>query len=196
MGWLDLFPDDRTAMGAISLFSSAVSVVGGRNFLRRWVFDGGYVAWSVGYSVTVHRRALTETVLSKIVRLFSRLCIAPSKQTLTSRSTSQEYTWSTEYEPLRPFRPALAEGHDKLTYYLHSITRLSPTLATFHHRCTHASVQDGLREIDIVWDSSEEPPKSSMAEWWWGRLTEIPRARWGGEREREMVLGGEALKNE
>ncbi|CEQ42725.1 SPOSA6832_04572, partial [Sporobolomyces salmonicolor] len=131
--WLDLIPN-REGIDVIKLLSSAASIVGGPNFLRRWVFDGGLVTVALGYSVTVHREALTEEDLGRT-----------------------EWTWS-EHEPRRPARPGLKEGSDKLTYYLSAVERLSPDLALFRHTCSDPSVKSGLHQIDILWDTRTTAP--------------------------------------
>ncbi|GAA5907959.1 hypothetical protein JCM5296_000771 [Sporobolomyces johnsonii] len=132
-GWLDLIPK-REGIDVIKLLSSAASIVGGPNFLRRWVFDGGLVAVALGYSVTIHRDALTEEDLGRT-----------------------EWTWS-EHEPRRPARPGLKEGSEKLTYYLSAVERLSPDLALFRHTCSDPSVKSGLHQIDILWDTRASKP--------------------------------------
>ncbi|BGO89742.1 hypothetical protein NBRC10512_004396 [Rhodotorula toruloides] len=131
--WLDVFPG-IDAFRAIDILSSAASAVGGPNFLRRWIFDEGRVTWTVGHSITVHREALTPEDLTRI-----------------------EWTWS-EHPPRREPRRALAEGEEKLTYYLTSVERLSSDLTIFKHTCSHPSVQAGLREIDVMWDTRSESP--------------------------------------
>ena len=67
VGWLQLMPH-KNPVEAIGLLTQASEAVGGRNFLRRWVFDEGRVTWSVGYSVIVHREALTRDDLERTVR--------------------------------------------------------------------------------------------------------------------------------
>lgn len=157
--------------------------------MRRWIFDGGRVAWSVGYSVTVYKEAMTERMLGEVVSWPLSLRLSPpllarveqdafasyssirltlipiSNFSLTlSLLASQEHTWS-GFAPHRPSRPALLEGTQKLTYFLTSVEALSPGRTLFRHTCPHAEVRGGLREIDIVWDVSEEVEEKGEEGW-------------------------------
>lgn len=205
VGWLDLFPDSRSPLDAISLFAQAVNAVGGRNFLRRWIFDGGQVAWSVGYSVTVYKEALSERMLGEVVSRpffffpfsFSSARFVRMEDTLASTPAaqlqpyshfeplsnsvllpSQEHTWN-GFAPHRPSRPALLEGTQKLTYFLTSVEPLSPGRTLFRHSCPHAEMQGGLREIDIVWDVSEEVEEKG-GEGWFGWFLRKGKGHRGG----------------
>ncbi|GAA5996446.1 uncharacterized protein JCM10292_007612 [Rhodotorula paludigena] len=138
-GWLELIPG-IDGVAAIDLFRSTVNAVGGRNFLRRWVFDEGRVTWTVGHSIIVHRHALTPDALGRA-----------------------EWTWQ-GHPSRQPSRPSLQEGEEKLTYLLTDVERLSANVARLRHTCSHPSVQDGLREIDVLWDMRD--PQA----WWRARL--------------------------
>lgn len=92
-GWLDLIPG-VDGIEAVKLLGDASSAVGGPNFLRRWLFDGGLVVFTVGHSITFHREALSPEDIARI-----------------------EWTWEA-HEPRRPSRRGLREFEDKLTYYL------------------------------------------------------------------------------
>ncbi|KPV76019.1 glycosyltransferase family 31 protein [Rhodotorula graminis WP1] len=151
-GWLDLIPG-VDGIDAIKLLGQASSAVGGPNFLRRWLFDGGLVVFTVGHSITFHREALSPEDLSRI-----------------------EWTWEA-HEPRRPSRRGLREFDDKLTYYLSSVERLSPDVTLLRHTCAHPSVQAGLREIDVLWDVRKDEP--SWRERWlpsWTSPAPSPRA--------------------
>lgn len=129
--WLQLMPGVN-GLEAIGLLRSAASVLGGPNFLRRWVFDGGLIAWSAGYAVTIHRTALTAEELGQI-----------------------EWTWN-EHEPRKPARARRAEGIDKLTYYIAEVKELEPGMYLFRHTCHDPAARKVVGEIDIVWDAREE----------------------------------------
>ncbi|GAA6057799.1 hypothetical protein JCM3770_001046 [Rhodotorula araucariae] len=154
-GWLDLIPG-VDGLKAIQLFSDATSAIGGRNFLRRWVFDGGLVVFTAGHSITFHREATSPEDLSRV-----------------------EWTWQ-HHEPRRASRQGLHEFDDKLTYYLSAVERLSPEVALLRHTCSHPSVQGGLREIDVLWDLRANEP--SWRDRWlpgWNAARPSPRARAG-----------------
>ncbi|TKA54472.1 hypothetical protein B0A53_03165 [Rhodotorula sp. CCFEE 5036] len=135
--WLQLMPG-VPGLEAISLLSSAASVLGGPNFLRRWVFDGGLITWSAGYAVTIHRSALTAEELRQI-----------------------EWTWN-EHEPRKPARARRAEGIDKLTYYIAEVKELGPGMYLFRHTCNDPAARKVVREIDIVWDAREKESAASF----------------------------------
>lgn len=124
---------------AIGLLSAAASALGGPNFLRRWVFDGGVVAWSAGYAVTVHRSALTAEQLRQV-----------------------EWTWN-DHAPRKPARPRLVEGVDKLTYYLAEVREVEPRVHLFRHTCSDRAAVHAVREIDILWDARQEADGSASA---------------------------------
>ncbi|BGP38110.1 hypothetical protein JCM10450v2_002041 [Rhodotorula kratochvilovae] len=151
-GWLDLIPG-VDGLAAIQLLSAATSAVGGRNFLRRWVFDGGLVVFTAGHSITFHREALAPEDLARV-----------------------EWTWQ-HHEPRRASRRGLREFDDKLTYYLSAVERLSPEVTLLRHTCSHPSVQAGLREIDVLWDLRADQP--SWRDRWlpgWNAARPSPRA--------------------
>ncbi|KAL8292977.1 hypothetical protein RQP46_000671 [Phenoliferia psychrophenolica] len=135
VGWLDLLPN-TTGVDAVALFADGADAIGGRNMFRRWVFDGGKTVWTSGFSVMIHRDALTADDLDRV-----------------------EHSW-TGFEPRRKSRGARAEGEDKLTYWITAVERLTPTLTLFRHECRHPSVQNDLRRIDILWDAQGE------TSWW------------------------------
>lgn len=93
----------------------------------------------------------------------------------------QEHTWS-GFAPHRPSRPALVEGAQKLTYFLASVEPLSPGRTLFRHHCPHAEMQGGLREIDIVWDVSEEMEESRSKEGWFSWFLGKKKGHQGGRR--------------
>ncbi|KAL8291731.1 hypothetical protein RQP46_001989 [Phenoliferia psychrophenolica] len=134
-GWVNLLPD-TTGVDAVALFADGADAIGGRNMFRRWVFDGGKTVWTAGFSVMINRDALTEMDLERV-----------------------EQTWG-GFHPRREPRPDRIEGAGKLTYWIKSVERLSPTLTLFRHECDHPSVQNGLRQIDILWDTQGE------TSWW------------------------------
>lgn len=53
-------------MESVLLIAAAARVVGGRNLLKRHVFDDGKVAMSLGHSITLYEDALTEDDLTKL----------------------------------------------------------------------------------------------------------------------------------
>ncbi|TNY18111.1 glycosyltransferase-like protein [Rhodotorula diobovata] len=159
-GWLDLIPG-VDGIEAVKLLGDASSAVGGPNFLRRWLFDGGLVVFTVGHSITFHREALSPEDIARI-----------------------EWTWEA-HEPRRPSRRGLREFEDKLTYYLTSVERLSPEVTLLRHTCSHPSVRSGLREIDVLWDTRTEQP--SWRERWlpgWKAPSPSPRAGRAGGHSR------------
>jgi len=91
--WLSLVPD-RPGLSTIELFSRAASILGGPNFLRRFLFDSGSVEITLGYAVTLYRYALKEEDLG-----------------------AAEHTWEA-HDPYLPVRRKLEEGTEKLTYYI------------------------------------------------------------------------------
>ncbi|GAA6064008.1 hypothetical protein JCM10212_001403 [Sporobolomyces blumeae] len=138
--WLNLIPD-RTPLSSIKLFSRAASIVGGPNFLRRFLFDSGKVEVTLGYAVTLHREALRDEDLG-----------------------AAEWTW-TDHEPYSPARPKIDEGSGKLTYYISSIDRISPELAIFHHTCSHPSLSNSsLKTFSILYDT--RTPQSAHGSSW------------------------------
>lgn len=83
-----------------------------------------------------------------------------------------EHTWN-GFHPHQPSRPALEEGAQKLTYYLAEVQELSPGRTLFRHVSARAESQEGLREIDVVWDVSEVESEVQEGEggflgWLWG----------------------------
>jgi len=106
---------------------------------------------------------------------------------------SQEHTWS-GFAPHRPSRPALLEGTQKLTYYLTSVEPLSPSLTLFRHTCPHAEVQGGLREIDIVWDVSEEVEEKGEEGWFGWFLGKGHRGGRRGDGHLRMSGKGEKVR--
>ncbi|GAA5860597.1 hypothetical protein JCM3774_006219 [Rhodotorula dairenensis] len=150
--WLELIPG-VPGLDAIKLLTAAANAVGGPNLLRRWVFDNGAVTWSVGYAITVHRKALSADDLSRI-----------------------EWTWN-DHEPRKPSRRGLVEGIEKHTYYISEVRELSPGVHLFRHVNTHPSTRNGISEIDVIWDARTASASSfSMPSW---PTTWIP----GGRKE-------------
>ena len=127
-GWLDLFPN-KGAMDSMLLLSAAARVVGGRNLLKRWVFDGGRVAMSLGYSITLYKEPLAADDLGKL-----------------------EWTW-TEFEPIATPRPERVERTEKLSYFLTEVKHVGPNLALLRHTCEDASVANGTNVVDVLWDT-------------------------------------------
>ncbi|GAA5846535.1 hypothetical protein JCM3766R1_002522 [Sporobolomyces carnicolor] len=144
--WLDLIPD-RKPLSSITLFSRAASILGGTNFLRRFIFDSGSVEVVLGYAVTLYREPLKEPDLG-----------------------ATEHSWD-GHESYLPLRRRVEQGKEKLTYYISSIDRLSPDLAIFHHTCNSPTVSnDSLKTFSILYDvrSSNPTPaehKSSPHGW-------------------------------
>lgn len=129
VGWLELIPG-RMGIEVIGLLRKGASVVGGRNLLRRWVFDDGRVTWSVGYSIIIHRERLDEDGLIRM-----------------------EHTWP-GFQPRRPSRSARQEGLEKFTYYIKEVERLSERITRFRHVCEDVGVEP--RIIDVLWDEGRE----------------------------------------
>ena len=125
VGWLELIPG-RLGIEVIGLLRKGSEIVGGRNLLRRWVFDEGRVTWSVGYSIIVHRERLDPDGLERM-----------------------EHTWP-GFQPRRPSRSARQEGLEKFTYYIREVERLSEFVTRFRHVCEVEGVQPKV--IDILWD--------------------------------------------
>ncbi|GAA5877539.1 hypothetical protein JCM8547_000183 [Rhodosporidiobolus lusitaniae] len=161
-GWLSIFPGvDGTS--AIQLLAQAASVVGGPNFLRRWIFDDGAVTLTLGYAITVHRKKLDPEAVRAI-----------------------EWTWEA-HEPRRTSRPKLKEAEEKLTYYLTSVERLSPDVALLKHVCTSPIVQSSLREIEILWDvRAEQPSWSEQLFGKWGSASPSMKAAQARQEEDEQ----------
>lgn len=130
VGWLELIPG-RLGMEVIGLLARGADVVGGRNLLRRWVFDGGRVTWSVGYSIIIHRDRLDDDGLMRM-----------------------EHTWP-GFQPRRPSRSARIEGLEKFTYYIESVERISERVVRFRHVCPVAP-EGGVRVIDVLWEEGEK----------------------------------------
>ena len=105
--------------------------------MRRFIFDGGLVSYSVGYAITVYRNPLTVQQLGEVERTWEGL------------------------HPHRPSREAILEGEGKRTYYLHEVVNLGAGKTMFRHVCEDEQVQEGLREMRVVWDVSEKVVKVS-----------------------------------
>ncbi|GAA5941869.1 uncharacterized protein JCM15063_000804 [Sporobolomyces koalae] len=126
--WLTLIPG-REPIAAITLFSRAASILGGPNFLRRFVFDSGAVEVVLGYAVTLYHQPLRDEDLG-----------------------AAEHSWDA-HEPYLPARPKIKEGSEKLVYYISSIDRLSPSLAIFHHTCNDPALSaTSLKTFSVLYD--------------------------------------------
>ncbi|KAK4699106.1 hypothetical protein P7C70_g7159, partial [Phenoliferia sp. Uapishka_3] len=68
VGWLDLVPN-KTGPESVSLFAAGADAIGGRNMFRRFVFDQGRTVWTAGFSVQVHKDALSSEDLGRVVSL-------------------------------------------------------------------------------------------------------------------------------
>ncbi|KAM0753643.1 hypothetical protein T439DRAFT_310430 [Meredithblackwellia eburnea MCA 4105] len=133
--WLSLFPN-TSGIDAVTLLGRASDLIGGQNMFQRWVFDEGRTVFTAGYSVMVHRDALSNDDLRRV-----------------------EHTWP-DFQPRKPSRGPRLEGKEKFTYFLESIEQLSPSLILFHHKCNHPSLNDTVSRIDILWDTRQPKP------WW------------------------------
>lgn len=72
--WFTLFPPwSETGAGdlrkSISIVGKAAKSVGGDNWGRRYVFDGGKVVVNLGYTVVLEAKALMQEDLDRSVRL-------------------------------------------------------------------------------------------------------------------------------
>ncbi|GAA5976139.1 hypothetical protein JCM11641_003291 [Rhodosporidiobolus odoratus] len=128
--WFTLYPPwHETGAGdlrkGITIVGKAAKAVGGDNWGRRYVFEGGKVVVALGYSVTVEGKALSGNDLAK-----------------------SEHTWW-EFETFHPMRPGQEEGTDKRTYYLTGVRTLDFTGVV---RLEHKN-REGER-VDIVWDQA------------------------------------------
>ncbi|GAA6043754.1 hypothetical protein JCM8097_006654 [Rhodosporidiobolus ruineniae] len=126
--WFTLFPPwHETGAGdlrkGITLVGKAARGVGGDNWGRRYVFEEGKVVVALGYSVTVHAKAVPREELDK-----------------------SEHTWW-EFETFHPIRPGLEEALDKRTYYLTGVRTLGEDGVV---RLEHKN-REGER-VDVVWD--------------------------------------------
>ncbi|GAA5953889.1 hypothetical protein JCM3765_000680 [Sporobolomyces pararoseus] len=134
--WLNLIPE-RKPLPSITLFSRAASVLGGPNFLRRFIFDSGSVEVVLGYAVTLYREPLAQEDLG-----------------------ATEHSWD-GHESYLPLRRRKEQGREKLTYYISSIDRLSPDLAIFHHTCNSPTLaSSSLKTFSILYDT-----RSATAKW-------------------------------
>ncbi|CEQ42010.1 SPOSA6832_03781, partial [Sporobolomyces salmonicolor] len=129
--WFTLFPPwHESGAGdlrkGISLVGKAAQAVGGDNWGRRYVFEGGKVFVSLGYSITVAKEPVSESDLAM-----------------------SEHTWW-DFETFHPTRPGQEEGLDKRTYYMTGVRTLS-TDGIF--RLEHKN-REGER-VDLVWDGRQ-----------------------------------------
>ncbi|GAA5900667.1 uncharacterized protein JCM6883_002916 [Sporobolomyces salmoneus] len=134
--WLSLIPG-RKPLPSITLFSRAASILGGSNFLRRFIFDSGSVEVVLGYAVTLYREPLQDGDLG-----------------------ATEHSWD-GHESYLPLRRRMEPGKEKLTYYISSIDRLSDNLAIFHHTCNSPTLSSSsLKTFSILYDA-----RSDKASW-------------------------------
>ncbi|GAA6021818.1 hypothetical protein JCM11491_003887 [Sporobolomyces phaffii] len=147
--WLNLIPD-RNPLPSITLFSRAASILGGPNFLRRFIFDSGSVEVVLGYAVTLYREPLRVEDLA-----------------------ATEHSWD-GHESYLPLRRRVEQGKEKLTYYISSIDRLSPELAIFHHTCNSPTLATtSLKTFSILYDLRSSAPAWSSKT---GRARASPRS--------------------
>ncbi|BGO99555.1 Multifunctional methyltransferase subunit TRM112 [Rhodotorula toruloides] len=133
--WFTLFPPwHESGAGdlrkGITLVGKAAKAVGGDNWGRRYVFEGGKVVVALGYSVTIEAKPLTQAELDK-----------------------SEHTWW-EFETFHPIRPGQEEALDKRTYYVTGVRQLD---AAGIYRIEHKN-REGER-VDIIWDQRDTKPK-------------------------------------
>ncbi|GAA5937037.1 hypothetical protein JCM3775_001934 [Rhodotorula graminis] len=141
--WFTLFPPwHESGQGdlrkGVTLVGKAAKAVGGDNWGRRYVFEGGRVVVALGYSITVEAKPLALGDLAK-----------------------SEHTWW-EFETFHPIRPGQEEGVDKRTYYISGVRRLDKD-GIF--RLEHKN-REGER-VDIVWDqrATGKAAKGSRSRW-------------------------------
>ena len=153
--------------------------------LLGWVFDGGRTVWTSGFSVMVHRDPLSAHDLERVVSILSKH-LADELSGVMSVDFSSRSTPGVAF--ILELSPVLIEskvrtfmftsmgtnsgvlahhshndaGSGKFTYWIKTVERLSPTLTLFRHECSHPSVEHGLRQIHILWDSQSE----SSTSWW------------------------------
>lgn len=126
--WLDLIPD-RKPLSSITLFSHAATILGGTNFLRRFIFDSGSVEVVLGYAVTLYREPLKDADLG-----------------------ATEHSWD-GHESYLPLRRRVEQGKEKLTYYictlpdrlLASLYELAETRA-----CAHEVISCFCRQLRSI----------------------------------------------
>ncbi|KAK4696583.1 hypothetical protein P7C70_g8353, partial [Phenoliferia sp. Uapishka_3] len=131
--WFTLFPPwHESGAGdlrkGITLVGKASKAVGGDNWGRRYVFEDGKVVVSLGYSVTVHASALSESDLD-----------------------ASEHSWY-EFTTFHPIRPGLAESVEKRNYYLTSVRVVDPGVVRLEHKN-----REGER-VDIIYDRRGSKP--------------------------------------
>ncbi|GAA5861264.1 hypothetical protein JCM1840_003134 [Sporobolomyces johnsonii] len=134
--WFTLFPPWHDSGAGdlrkgISLVGKAAQAVGGDNWGRRYVFEGGKAFVSLGYSITVAKEPVSESDLAM-----------------------SEHTWW-EFETFHPTRPGQEEGLDKRTYYITGVRTLSPD-GIF--RLEHKN-REGER-VDLIWDGRQRKQAS------------------------------------
>lgn len=143
--WFTLFPPwHESGVGdlrkGVLLVGKAARAVGGDNWMRRYVFDGGKVVVSLGYSVVIHATPVEHKELAASVRLCLQFICA------LAHASRQEHTWW-EFETFHPTRPGLEEALHKRTYYLTGVRRLDKGVIRMEHRNRERE------RIDIIWDA-------------------------------------------
>ncbi|SGZ31798.1 BQ5605_C042g12004 [Microbotryum silenes-dioicae] len=128
--WFTIFPPwSESGSGdlrkSISLVGRAAKAVGGDNWGRRYVFEDGKVVVSLGYSISIEARALSESELNR-----------------------SEHTWW-EFETFHPIRPGKHESIEKRTYYLSAVRHLESGVVRLEHKN-----QENER-ADVIWDARE-----------------------------------------
>lgn len=125
------------------------------------------MSYSVGYSITVYREPLAEHQLGEVER-----------------------TWE-GFEPHRPSRARIEEGRGKRTYYLEEVVALGEGKTLFRHVCENEDVQEGLREIQVIWDLSADEAVVEVEPRWkgWLRSGRAKEALEKGRRSSGHALG-------
>ncbi|GAA5868713.1 hypothetical protein JCM3774_003633 [Rhodotorula dairenensis] len=129
--WFTLFPPWHESgagdlRNGVALIGKAAKAVGGDNWGRRYLFEAGRVVVSLGYSVTIEAKPLSEDDAAK-----------------------SEHTWW-EFETFHPIRPSHEEGKEKRTYYVTAVRQVD---AAGIYRLEHKN-REGER-VDILWDQRD-----------------------------------------